>query len=125
MDAANPHILHACFRFDLDFPICGKRLVILRNLISLRQVWIEIILAGEDAFRMDLAAESQSHADRQFHRFLVQHRERTRLTRANRADVAIRLGSDRIDNFTSAKHLGFSEQLSVDFESDDGFVFHR
>lgn len=29
-----------------------------------------------------------------------------------------------VNNFTSAKHLGFRKQFGVDFESDDGFVFH-
>src|SRR5262245_27414755 len=124
MDATNPDILCACCRFDLDFPICGKRLVVLRDLISLGQVGIEIILARKDALSMDFAIEGKPNSYSQFNSFFIQNWQRARLTRADRTDITIRLRGDRIDNFTSTKHFGLGKQFSMDFESDDGFVFH-
>src|SRR5215212_9861256 len=73
---------------------------------------------------MDFAAKRQPDTDRQFNRLFIEDGKCARLTCANRTDIAIRFRVDRVDNFTATKHFRFCEQFSVDFESDDGFVFH-
>src|SRR5688572_1926366 len=124
MDAADPHFLYSGSRFDLDFPICGKRLVVLRDLVPLWQIGIKIILARKNTFHMDFAIECQPDANRQLNCFLIQYGKRARLARTNWTDVTIRSCGDGIDNFTATKHFRLCEQLCVDFKSDDRFVFH-
>ena len=105
MDAANANVFHAHFCFDLDDSVCSQGLVVLRDLIPFWQVGIEIILASKNTFGMDLTAERQPYTDRQFNGLFIQDRQRARLTRANRTNITVRFGSDRINNFAPAKHL--------------------
>ena len=93
-------------------------------MVSLGQVGIEIIFASENAFAVNLAVERKRDSDGQLHRFFIEHGKRTWLTRANCTNITIRFCSDGIYNFASAKHFGLCEQLRVDFESDDRFIFH-
>src|SRR5687768_9179274 len=101
MDATNPYLFYACFRFDLDSPIRGEWLIVLRDLVALGEVRVEVIFACENTFGVDFAIERQPDSDRQLDGFFVENRERARLTCANRTDIMIRFRCDRIDNFTS------------------------
>ena len=47
--------------------------LVLRNLVALRQIRIEVILARKDAAPVDRPADRDSEADRPFDRALVQH----------------------------------------------------
>src|SRR5215207_11244311 len=89
VDAADPHILYASLCFDPEVSICGERLVILRDLISFWQIGIEIILAGENAFGVNLTAERQPNTDRQLNGLPVQHRKRAWLPRTNGTDIPV------------------------------------
>ena len=97
---------------------------ILRDLIALGQIGVKVVLASEDAGVVDLALQGECHAQCKLNGALVDDRQHARHTRANRADCHIWLGSGGIDHRASAKHLGARRHLSVNFESNDGFVFH-
>ena len=62
----------ACPQFE---PAAGRdRLLVLRNLVPLRQVGIEVVLAREDRSRLDRATEREPRADCQFDSPPVQYR---------------------------------------------------
>ena len=42
---------------DLEFAVGRERLIVLRDLIALRQIWIEVILAREDRLLVDVQTE--------------------------------------------------------------------
>src|SRR5215216_8161173 len=109
MDAADPHFLESRLRFDLDFSICGQGLVVLRDLVALRQVRIKIIFAGENAFGVNLTSKREPNADRQLDSLFVQDWQGARLTRTNGTNIVVWFGGNRIDHFASAKHLGVGE----------------
>ena len=77
-------------RADLDAPVGRERLVELRDLISLRQIGIEIVLAREDRRRVDRAAERERGAHRQLDGVLVEHRQRAGQRETHRAGVRVR-----------------------------------
>ena len=58
---------------DIDIAELGERLIVLRDLIALRQVRIEIVLAREHRSRIDGAVQRQRSRDRQFHRLTAEH----------------------------------------------------
>src|SRR3989344_6587568 len=70
-------------------PAGHERLVVLRDLVALRQVGVEIVLAVELGYGRDLAAQSQSDLQNMRHRLLVYGRQSPRVAEANRADVRV------------------------------------
>ncbi len=72
-----------------------ERLLELRDLVALRQVGVEIVLAREDAARMHGAPQPQRRAYRELQRLLVRHRERPRQPEAHRANIAVGGGPER------------------------------
>ena len=106
-------------RGDGHAPMARERLIVLRDLIALRQVGIEVILPREDRVLVDAAAERQRRARAQFDGAPVQHRQRARQAEAHRADVRIRRRAEA--GRTAAEDLRVGEELCVDLEPDDRF----
>jgi hypothetical protein len=96
-----------------------ERLIVLRDLIALRQVGIEVVLPREDRVLVDAAAERQRRARAQFDGPAVQHRQRARQAEAHRAHVRIRRRAEA--GRTAAEDLRVGEELCVDLEPDDRF----
>ena len=94
--------------------------LVLRDLITLRQVGIEIVLACEYGARRDFALERYGDDGGQPHCCVVGDRQRPRQTEAHRTGVHVR----RVAEFRSAaaEQLGPSPQLDMHFQSDDGLV---
>ena len=65
-------VLHS----DLDAAAGRERPIELRDLVSLRQVGIEVVLSREDRRRVHLAAERERGANRQLDGVFVEHRQR-------------------------------------------------
>ena len=103
-------------------PLRDKGKSVLRDLIALQQVGIVVILAVELGELGDFAVESKSCHDGRFDRGLIDDRESPRHTEADRADVCVRKGPKNIRG-TTAEHLGFGEDLGVNFEADDRLEF--
>src|SRR6476620_6559002 len=78
-------------RHDLELAVCGKRPVILRDLITLRKVRVEVILAGKNRFVVYVKPESEGRARAELHRATIQHGKSARQTQTDRASVFIRL----------------------------------
>ena len=71
VDAGDADFLFAALAGDLDETKLGEWLVVLRDLVSLGQVGIEIILAGEDRGFVDAAVQGHGCQRGEFDRFLV------------------------------------------------------
>ena len=95
--------------------------VVLRDLISLRKIRVEVVLAVELGERRDVAVQRERRADRELHRLLVHGRQDSRHAETHGAGVLVRRGIDVVRRAT-AEHLAAREQLRVDLEPDDHLV---
>ena len=101
-------------------PLARERDVVLADLVALRVVGIEVVLAVEDRARRDLAAERQRDLQRVADRLLVGHRQRPGMGEADRAGVDVRLVAE--GELAAAEHLRPGRELDVDLEPDHGLV---
>src|SRR5215204_2438878 len=106
---------------ELEPPIDCQREIELRNLVSLRQVRVEVVLAVELAERRNRAVERNPRQDRRLDSRFIKCWQCAGETAADHTDERVR-GCVGISSRTAAVHLGFREQLGVDFESDDRLV---
>jgi len=106
----------------MKLPIHRERLIILRDLVTLWQVGIKIILAVEDALFRDRAFHRQRYPGQVTNSLAVHHRQRPRVRQAYRADA--RVGPAAELHAAAAEHLALCRELHVDLKSDYRFVFH-
>ena len=97
-------------------PARAERLVVLADLVRLRQVGIEVVLAVEDRPLGDLAVEREPELDRLLDRAPVRHGQRAGEGEADRADVRVRRVA--VGVAAAAEHLRLRLQLHVDLEPD-------
>ena len=101
----------------------GDGLIVLRNLVALRQIGIKVVLARKDRLGSHGTIEGQASANGKFHCLTIEHRQRTGQTQANRTDIGI--GSSSKAGGTAAENLSASGQLDVHFQADDGLVLRH
>src|SRR5436190_7930747 len=106
-----------------DAPVDAEGLVVLGDLVALRVVGIEVVLAVEDRVRRDLAPERETKEDRPLDRLPVRHRQRARQCEADGARVRVRRVEVR--HPAAAEHLRLRLQVNVDLEADDRLPSHR
>ena len=91
-------------------PNSAKRLVVLRNLITLGQIGIKIILAREDRCLINAAAQRHRRQYREIYRLTIQYWQRSGKAEANRANVSIwwiaKARGARAENFRSPSKAG-------------------
>ena len=121
MEADQPDAAALVPRLDRDRPTDRQRRLVLGDLVSLRQVRVEVVLPRELAPLLDLAAERQRPADRQLDDSRVENRQRTRMAEADRA--SLRVGRRTEVRRAAAEDLRPRAKLRVDLEPDDGLVF--
>ena len=80
---------------DLDFALADQRMVELADLIALRQIGVEIILAVEAAPAVDLRVERHAGAHRLADALPVRHRQHAGHRRVDQADLGVGLGAER------------------------------
>ena len=107
---------------DLHASADAKRISVFGDLVVLRHVGVEVVLAVECGVTVDLASEHETAHDGKLHGFLVHDRERARIPEAHRAYVSVRLTA-RFQE-TSAEHLRVRLQLDVSFKTYRIFEFH-
>ncbi len=71
---ADPHRL-AVGQIDRDLALADDRLLVLADLVALRQVGIEIVLPVEHRFEIDRGVEAKPGAHGLAHAFFVDHRQ--------------------------------------------------
>ncbi len=91
MNALKTHALGLSIHLKIDIAVLTDRHIKLRNLICLRQIWIEIILSVGFAELIDVAMRSNTHLRGIMYDLFVQNGQCTRLTGADRADMCIDL----------------------------------
>ena len=123
VQARDADALFFAANLDIYMAVLGERLVILRDLVALRQVGIKIVFPRKDGNFIDTALQSHCRQGREFHRLPVQHRQSSRESQAYRAHIGVwRIAKARR---TRAKDFRSGQQLYVDFESDDRLVFRE
>ena len=108
---------------DVDITTSAYGQFVLANLIALGQIGIKIVFTSKDARRCDRAVGSQACFDCKLNDLFVEHRQNSRKSGAYRAGVLIRFATEL--GRTTAEDLRLCEQLGVNFESNDRFVFHK
>ena len=106
-------------QIDVEVTAHADRQVVLADLVVLRHVRIEVVLAVEQRVRGDLAADSQADQDDAADRLAVGHRQRTGMAQADRAHV--RVGRRAELGSAAAEHLRLGIELDVALEPDDSF----
>src|SRR5947209_8672794 len=113
----NANALTVC---EFDGAMLRERLVVLRDLISLGQVRIEVVLAREDAALVDRTFQRKGRLYGELHGTAIEHGQRSRQSQTHGTDVGIRRHPEL--RRAAAKRLGGGEQLHVDLEPDYGLV---
>ena len=88
----------------------------LRDLVALRQVGIEIVLAVENRAQVDLGFEPEAGANGLRDAFLVDDRQHARHRRIDERDVIIGLAA--VFRARAGKKLGATRHLGVDLQAD-------
>ena len=99
-----------------------ERPLVLRDLVALRQVRIEVVLAREDRLDLHRAAERVRGARAELDDPPVQDRQRARQAEADRADVRVRRRAEA--GAAAAEDFRLREQLRVNFQTDDRLEGH-
>src|SRR6185312_211132 len=95
----------------------------LRYLVALWKIRIEIIFSCKIIIMDNITIECEAELDCEFNRFFVHHRKRARVRKRNGADISIwqipKLSTIATKQFT------FCEQLNMNFQADDSFIFFK
>jgi hypothetical protein len=122
VDAGDAHPLRTIGRQIFQRPSARQRLLVLRNLITLGQIGIEIVLSSENRRLVDVAVQSQPGTNGQIDRRSIQDRQRPWKAETNRTDV--RVGWRAKCRTAAAEDLGGGQELRVNLETDDGLKRH-
>src|SRR3954453_16715334 len=96
---------------DLEVTVDAQRFVVLRDLVVLRHVRIEVVLAREATPRRDAAVEREADPDRALDPLLVGDRKASRQTEADRADLRVGVRAEL--RRAPTEQLGRRTQLAV------------
>ena len=113
VDARQSDMLYPAPDRNVETTAERERTFILRNLVTLRQVGIEIILAREDRERLDVASERERRFDRVVDRGTVEDRQRARHAETDRAHLRVGRRAER--RAAPAENFRAGLQLRVDF----------
>src|SRR5262245_23586507 len=102
---------------DRDYALADDRRLVLADLIALRQIGIEIVLAVEHRPQIDLGLEAEAGADRLAHAFLVDHRQHARHRGIDQRNVRIRRAAEF--GRGAGEQLGMRGDLGVHLHADD------
>ncbi len=120
MDALDADLLDAILVLlveqNLDFARPDQRMVELRDLIALRQVGVEVILAVEPAPAVDHRVQRHAGAHRLADALAVGDRQHAGHGRVDQANLAVGLGPER--GRRAGEELGVGDDLGMDLEAD-------
>ncbi len=96
--------------------LADDRVLVLGNLVALRQVRIEVVLPVKDGVMIDLRLQPQPGADRLLHAESVDHGQHAGHGRVDEADLAVRLRAE--SGRGAAEQFGVRNNLGVNLEAD-------
>ena len=123
MCAANAHAARSGARGYLNGAVLGEREVELADLVSLREVWIEVVLAIPDRGRWRSGTDRGTNGKHLLDCRLVRHRECAREAKAGWAGLAVwevTLGW----NCARAEHLCHRAELHVHLDANHRMPGH-
>ncbi len=106
--------------FHLQPAARDERLLVLRDLVALRQIRVEVVLAREDRARVHLAVRRESRADAELDGAAVQHRQHARQTEIERVRVVV--GRIAVAHRRRREEFRRGAHVHVHFESDHDLV---
>ena len=95
----------------------GERAIELADLVALRQIGVEVVLAREDGGLPQVAVEGESQRGREVDRLTVQERQRSGIPETDRTDQGVGIGAETV--LTAAEDLAAGLQMDMDFQPDD------
>ncbi len=121
MDALDPDDLvfgnaRLLVRLDRQRTLAHQRMVELRNLVALRQVGVEVVLAVEPAPAVDRRLDRHPGAHRLADALAVGHRQHARHRRVDEGDLRVRLRPERGGG--AREQLRVRRNLRMDLEAD-------
>src|SRR5262249_4140245 len=103
-------------------PATCQRSLVLRDLVSLRKIGIEVVLACEDRRLVDMAIERKARADGQIDCRSIQDRERAGKAETHWTHVSVRRGPKR--RTAPTENLRRGSEVGVNLEADNGLKGH-
>ena len=103
--------------FDLDLTRADDRMLILADLIALRQIGVEIVLPVEAADGVDARVQPEAGSHGLGDAFAVNDRQHAGEAGIDEADLTVRLRAECGGG--AAEQLGVADDLGVDFKADD------
>ena len=116
MDALDPDPLGLVPHLDLDRALTDQRMVELADLIALRQIGVEIVLAIEPRPFVDLGLDRKAGPHRLADAFAVGHGQHAGHGGIDQADLRIGLGPE--SGGGAREQLGVARHLRMDFKAD-------
>ena len=121
VDTGNADAFMLAVNNDVDMTAQADRFIKLGNLIVLGQVRIEVVFTVEFVVFLDIAVQRQASLDSEINNLLVQHRQCTGHTQANRAYMGV--GQAAEGSGAAAECFSFGFQLGMNFQADNGNIF--
>jgi hypothetical protein len=102
-----------------EFAVLDDGQLVLAYLVALRQVRIEVVLAGENRSRRNGRVDRQAELAGHAHDFLVEHRQHARVAEIDQASLGVRLGA--VGRGRAGEDLAFRRKLGMYLQPDDDF----
>src|SRR4051812_3305111 len=116
MQPGDADALGLALELDVEMAVGHDRPRILRDLIALRQIGIEIILAVEDRQRVDGRVDAEPGLHRLLDAAAIDHRQHARHAGIDRRHLAVRRGAE--GGGRTREELGLGDHLGMDLEPD-------
>jgi hypothetical protein len=102
-----------------EFAVLDDRQLVLADLVALRQIRVEIVLAGENRSRCHRRVDGEPELAGHAHDFLVEHRQHARIAEVDQAGLGVRLRA--VGRRGAGEDLAPRRELRVDLQPDDDF----
>src|SRR5262245_49888366 len=122
MDADQADMFACAIEVNRQAATLYQWLLVLRDLISLRQIRVKIVLSGKTAHTRNLPLHGQTCADGELYCLAIEHWQHPWHAETDRARLLIRIGLKHCG--AGAKQFGFGEQLRVYLENNNNLVFN-
>jgi hypothetical protein len=115
-------LARAVVEHDFQPALLHDRLLVLADLVALRQVRIKVVLARKHRAARDARSHRQAELHCHAHRFAIQHGQHAGIPEIDQVRLRVRrraVGSGR-----AREDLAARGELRVDLETDDCFPIH-
>ena len=109
----------AISQFNINRAFANNGMRVLADLIALRQIGIEVILAIKTGPEIDLGIQAKPGAHGLRHAFMVDHRQHTGEARINKGNLGIRFRAK--GRRRAGKQLGVGGDLGMNLKPDHHF----